>query len=234
MIVGRGNITTERISIPSTLAEILLFSALYGLATLLQVGLVLVVAVLLGRLAGFAFLLTAGLLSCQVYGALAVNPLQVGVTLRQRYHASEKPEFVKVAQFLLVVIGLIVLALVAVGYFPTFWEWRITWNETRYIVMSRWSFFRYVGRWYMAGSFEIIARLLGILIAPFVGWPTLTLIRWAAQMEVTRPKFREAIVTPTTPETSRGPFGEEYRVRNKPDVPQRPVEPDAYIPMTEE
>jgi hypothetical protein len=232
MFQPRGNVTVERISVPSTLMEILLFSALYGLAGLLQIGIVLAVAAMLGRLSGFAFLMTSFLLSFDLRGTLAVNPLQFGVALVQK---REIAEYVKVAQFLLTVIGLLIMALILAGYFPAIWEWRITWNESRYVVLSRWSFFNlYVGKWYAAGALEIITRALGILIAPMIGWPTLTMIRWASKMEVTRPKFREAQVAATSPETERGPFGEVYRERAV--QPKSQIEPlaEPYIGLVEE
>ena len=225
---GRGNITTEKITLSSTLQEILLFPAVYAICGIGQIFVVLAAAVLIGKMAGLIFLFCAGLLSFQLRGTLAVNPLQVGIVLQQKH---EVREYVKVAQFLLVAIGFLGVALRVSGYFPDIWQWRITWDGSRYVILSRW----FNGQWYYARPFEIAGRAIGLLSVPFIGWPTLTMVKWAARMELYRPKQREAQVTPVSAENTRGPFGEVY-VSGKPQQAEPTIQndPEIYVTMVEE
>ena len=227
MMIGRGGGTFEKISVLSTLAEILIFSAIYGLAGLGQICIILLVALLIGSASGAVFLVVAVLLQFQPQLIFAVNPLRFGLMFAK----VERAEHVKVAQILLAIFGLGILVVAVVGYFPAVWEWRVTWGDKRYIILSRW----FGGEWYTASQLEIFARALGMFLIPSIGWPVLTLIGWAARMEVTRPKFREAPVSPTSPDGIPGPFGEVYAA--KPERQTTAVvakAPEPYVPMVEE
>ena len=203
---GRGggeNITFQKITLPGTLAEILIFCGVYGLASVAQLVVLALTAVILGQVAGVAFLALAAGLSFSFRGLLKSNPLQVGIYAQ----AKRSSDFVRLLQALTFLFGAGVLLLQATGYMPSIYTWHLAWSRDHYIVWARWA----KGEWYQASSLEVAARLLLSLAVPFVCWPALAMLKWAARMEATRPTFRETPHGEISSETLEGPFGEEYR-----------------------
>lgn len=211
---GGEAISTQRITFLGTVKEIGFFAVLYGLVGVLQIGLWLAVAVMLGALSGFVFVVLAYLLSYTPRTFFQATPPRFGVFLEQRFYNRKKPNYVSVTQGMLTILGVVLIVVTVTGHLPPLWEWRVDWIEGEgprtggYRVMSRW-----FGRWgwYEASNFEILARAILPFAVPFCGWGSLLMAKWAARMEVTRPSFRETPHGELSGVDLEGPLGEQYR-----------------------
>jgi len=207
---GGIGITTQKITFLGTVKEILFFTVLYSVACIVQLAIICVVALLLGKVAGLAFLAIVFLLEFSPRVLADVRPPRIGVYFQHTYYQKEKPGHVTLTQAVLFVAGILALGTVLAGYFPNVWQWRIGWDGAGYILLSRWSW-DVDGQWYIATTLEVLARCVLVFAVPFVGWISTLLVKWASKMEVMRPTFREAPFVASDPAGMEGPTGEKFK-----------------------
>lgn len=213
MIRRGGGITLppRQVSWKDTKNEILFFATLYAITSAVQIVIILGTALLIGTLSGVAFLALAMLLEFKPRLMLMVEPLRCGAYLQHAWcNGNKKPGYVRLAQGLLTIAGIIAIGLLLTDHYPLIWQWRIGWNGSNYIMLSRW-LFDAAGEWYVAQTGEILARVILVFAVPFTGWGATTLIKWASEMEVIRPTARESTYGVNDPGVIEGPRGEEFR-----------------------
>jgi hypothetical protein len=228
---GGESHTTETITVKSTKRQILIFAAIYGIASLVQILILLATALLLGQVAGLAFLLLGIGLSFKPVAVAEVRPFTLAFGIRSR---RRMPAHLRFAQAVLLLSGVVLAVLAITGYLPALWRWRLTWQDEGYIILSKilhWS-------WHEAASGEILARVLATATVPFVGWGMALMVKWAARMEIIKPSFREAPVGEASSDSVEGPMGEKFRpsrVGGRDPEPQEPEERPSYnAPLVEE
>jgi hypothetical protein len=203
---GRGNVTHQRITLRDTIKEIVFFVMLYSMASVLQLAIIAVVALLLGALAGPVFLALCIALNFSPRALLDTRPFRFGVYLEDAYHQRDKPGNVRLAQAILLVAGALASVALATGYLPALWLWRLSWVEGQYVILSwlPWA------DWHVASTAQVVARVVGVFSIPFVGWGSVLILKWAARMEAVRPTFRESQHATISPDGVEGPMGESY------------------------
>lgn len=204
---GRGggeNITRENISNKTEKDRLISFSLFFVIGSLLQVIVVLVEAFLLGRLSGIVFVMTALLMSFKLGMFFDGVSLRVGLYLQ---HLSDRTPNVKVSQLLFGITGMAIIVIIALGYWPSLWQWRLMWYNENYIIISK--FFN--EEWYIAGSIEVLARVILIGAIPFVLWSALHVFKWSARQELVNPAFSHTPFGEIDPSSIHGPNGEIYK-----------------------
>lgn len=206
--VGSGNITTERITLDSTVKQIFIFSFMLVAAGIAELFMAAFVAVMVGRPAWAVFLLGAVLLDIRIGTIHAANPAQIGLYAQKRYSiADPMPPHVARARIILLLFGAALLAVELIGKTPVLWHWHLDYEYGRYMILSQ--FLAY--RMHEASGLEILGRALAIFSTVFVGYPAAEIVGWASRMELTRSSFRETATAKLSPETVVGPFGEQYK-----------------------
>jgi len=207
---GGITIPPRKVSFWDTVKEIIFFTGLYSLSGIVQLAIVAIVALLLGTLSGPAFLALVFVLEFKARILADVRPARIGLYFEHSYHGKEKPGHISLAQAILGIAGVLTIAAVLTDYFPVVWQWRVGWDGSGYIVLSRFSWDD-AGQWYVATTAEVLSRVVLVFAIPFVGWVSSLLVKWAAKMEVVRPTFRESTYAVSDPGGVEGPTGEKFK-----------------------